>query len=115
MDIVKNTPVKLLFDPYKVDLELKEVKLDDGSRIEGQFKTGTNIPHGVGKQALFEHSDRLYEGLFINGKWNGYGRLLWEDGHYYIGEFHDGYYHGHGKLVMENGQVFEGKWENSQF
>lgn len=57
---------------------------------------------------MYENSYRLYEGLFIDGKWNGYGRLIWEDGHYYIGEFRDGFYHGHGKLVMENGQVLEG-------
>lgn len=33
VSIVKNTPVELLFDPYKVELELKEVELKDGTRI----------------------------------------------------------------------------------
>jgi hypothetical protein len=76
IDIVNKTPKDLLFDPYKVDMELKDMSFD-GYQVEGMFKNGTNVPHGIGKQIVFDHSDRIYEGMFIEGQWNGYGRLLW--------------------------------------
>lgn len=114
VDIVNKTPVDLLFDPYKEKLELKTVRFD-GYRVEGLFKAGTKVPHGIGKQMIYDHTDRLYEGMFIEGQWNGFGRLLWQDGQYYIGEFRYGYYHGYGKLVLRNGQTYQGLWKYSSY
>ena len=66
VDIVKKTPVDLLFDPYKVDLVLRDVEFE-GAQVEGLFKAGTNVPHGIGRQVVFDHRDKLYEGMFIEG------------------------------------------------
>ena len=66
-------------------------------------------------QFIFDDFHRIYEGMFVDGLWNGYGRLIYEDGHYYIGEFRDGYYHGSGKLYMNGGLLKEGQWKFSQF
>ena len=79
------------------------------------FKFGTYIPHGIGKQMIAKDTHRLYEGMFIDKRWNGFGRLLWENGEHYIGQFRDGYYHGYGKLVKMDGNVFEGIWDRSVF
>lgn len=112
--IVTKTRASVLFDPTEFDLEVKDVEFD-GYRIEGFFKAGTNIPHGIGMQMIFDGYHKLYEGMFVDGLWNGFGRLLYEDGHFYIGEFKNGYYHGYGKLYLNNGEVMEGGWKMSQF
>lgn len=48
IDIVKKTQSEYLFDPFKVDLEIKDMKFDE-YRVEGMFKKGTDVPHGIGK------------------------------------------------------------------
>ena len=36
----------------------------------------------------------LYEGDFINDKYEGNGKYVWENGVYYIGQFKNGLQHG---------------------
>ena len=78
-EIVYNTPAELIFNPYEMQLELKYVNFGTkaGYRIEGMFKFGTSIAHGIGKMTITKDTDRFYEGMFINKEWNGYGRLIW--------------------------------------
>ena len=40
----------------------------------------------------------VYEGQFLNGKRQGYGRLIWYDGSYYEGMFEDDGQNGQGKF-----------------
>ena len=78
------TPSDILFDPTKTSLEVKDIEYD-GYKVEGFFKAGTNVPHGVGMQMIYDDYHKIYEGMFVDGLWNGYGRLIYEDGHYYVG------------------------------
>ena len=50
-EIVKNTEAKLVFDPYHSKLEFRKEQFD-GYVIEGQFRFGTKVPHGIGKQIM---------------------------------------------------------------
>ena len=40
-----------------------------------------------------------------NSKYNGYGKMIYENGEYYIGEFIDGLKHGKGILYYKNGKI----------
>ena len=42
--------------------------------------------NGVGK----EINNTIYEGQFVNGDYNGYGRLIYSNGSYYIGNWVNG-------------------------
>ena len=41
-----------------------------------------------GKGILFDKKGNIiYEGYFVNDKYEGYGKLIFENGSYYIGQF----------------------------
>ena len=51
----------------------------------------------------------------INGKLNGYARVIYNDGMYYQGQYKDQKKHGRGKYVYNDGRVEDGNWKNGQF
>ena len=55
---------------------------EDGKYYIGEFKN--NIPNGKGIK-YYKNGNILYEGNFINGKFEGKGKYIYEDGAYYIG------------------------------
>ena len=79
-----------------------------------------------------------YEGQFVNDKYDGKGKYIWENGEYYIGEwskgerngkgtdyykdnkiryegdFLNGKYHGNGKYILENGEYYIGQFLNGE-
>ena len=53
-----------------------------------------------------------YEGDFINGKYEGQGKLIYDDGNTYFGEFKDGIEKGQGILVDKNSNIlYEGEFD----
>jgi hypothetical protein len=50
---------------------------------------------GVGKKI----NDIVYEGLFVDDIFNGFGRFIYSNGDYYTGNWIDGKRSGYGKLV----------------
>lgn len=50
----------------------------------------------------------IYEGMWIDGNLNGYGRYIIYDGSYYVGQFKNDQCHGKGKYVSSEGNVEEG-------
>ena len=79
---------------------------------------------------------RIFEGVVVNGKANGEGRMLLPNGEVtigrfcddvcvepreiryhtggrYVGGFKDGNYHGQGKLTTSKNETFEGVWESN--
>jgi hypothetical protein len=68
--------------------------------------------NGWGK---FRYDDGgVYEGMFVNGKWEGDGSVTWPSGSSYKGGFLDGKKHGKGTYKYNNGNVFEGEFYNSK-
>ncbi|MFN7880975.1 MAG: hypothetical protein ACK5NI_00570 [bacterium] len=57
----------------------------------------------------------MYEGDFVNGKYNGQGKLLFaNEGQMYIGSFKDNLMHGQGQMVMPDNSRFRGEWKEGK-
>jgi len=85
---------------------------DDGKYYIGDIKN--NIPNGKGIKYL-KNGNILYEGDFINGKFEGYGKFICESGAYYIGQWKNGLSHGKGTMYYSNGNIkLEGYWVNNK-
>ena len=58
----------------------------------------------------------MYEGDFVNGKFEGNGKYIWEHGGYYIGQCKNGLANGKGTLYNKNGDIIQkGNWINDEF
>ena len=54
--------------------------------------------------------------IFINGKREGNGKYIFEDGEYYIGEFKNNKRNGKGIEYYKNGNIkYEGEFINGEF
>ena len=59
----------------------------------------------------FDNQDR-YEGMFVDGYFDGKGTFTSHDGWQYVGEFKKGIAEGQGILTTEKGEIFEGTFKN---
>ena len=57
----------------------------------------------------------LYEGQYLNGLREGYGRIILKDGSYYEGEWKNNFQEGKGKIVYSNGNYYEGEFYKNDF
>jgi len=59
----------------------------------------------------------LQEGIFLNNKLNGYGRIIYfgEKTKYYEGHFENHLKHGYGIKVYTDGKYEIGTWDNDIF
>ena len=84
----------------------------DGKYYKGQFVN--NIPSGYGTK-YYANGNILYDGYFIDDKYEGYGKEIWENGEYYIGQYHNGIKHGNGIEYYSNGKIrYDGFWINGK-
>lgn len=56
-----------------------------------------------------------YEGEIENGKANGKGKALYENGNTYEGNFTDNQRTGYGIAITKAGEKYEGQWKNDRF
>ena len=64
----------------------------------------------------YKNGNIKYEGDFVNDKYEGNGKYIYEDGEYYIGEWKKGLRNGKGALYYKNGKINnEGDWPNNEF
>ena len=70
------------------------------------------MKNGKGKE--YYKDDRIkYEGDFINDKYEGNGKYIFEDGEYYIGEFLNGIGKGKGTHYYKDNYVqYDGEFDN---
>ena len=66
------------------------------------------------KGILCDEKGNIYEGDFLNGKFQGYGHYKMSNGDNYIGEFKNGLFDGNGQLTDKNGNVFNGNFIKGQ-
>ena len=86
---------------------------DDGKYYIGEFKN--YLPDGKGIK-YNKNGIILYEGNFINGKFEGYGKYIREDGIKYIGQWKNGLSYGKGTMYYSNGYVkYKGDWVNNKY
>ena len=89
---------------------------DNGNYYDGEFVDNTE--HGKGK--LYKKINNIlynimYDGDWNNGKYEGSGKLIYEDGNYYLGEFINGKPNGKGKLYDKNNKIiFEGEYASGK-
>ena len=67
-----------------------------------------NCSNGYGKVTL--SSGGIYEGNFLNQKFEGKGKIIFGDGSKYIGYFHNNMIHGSGKFFYAAGHVYQGEF-----
>ena len=63
---------------------------------------------------LCDQKGNIYEGDFLNGKFEGYGHYKMSNGNNYIGEFKNGLFDGKGQLTDKNGNVFDGNFSKGK-
>jgi hypothetical protein len=66
-------------------------------------------PVKSGFGVLKSGSEIIYKGMWNDGKFNGSGRLVWDD-YCYEGNFSKGCFEGHGRLQMR-GMIYVGKFQ----
>lgn len=71
-----------------------------------------NIPNGSGEH-IVENSYR-YVGFFVNGSYDGFGKIEYSDGSYYEGEFKNNQANGEGTLYCANGDIINGIFSEGQ-
>ena len=58
----------------------------------------------------------MYEGNFVNDKYEGNGKYIWEDGKYYIGQCKNHLRNWKGTEYYSNGNIkYEGDFVNDKF
>ena len=63
----------------------------------------------------YKNGNIKYEGDFINDKYEGNGKYIYENGEYYIGEFKNGLKHGKGIEYYKNGNIkYDGYFINGK-
>ena len=62
------------------------------------------------KGVLCDEKGNIYEGDFVNGKFEGYGHYKMSNGDNYIGQFKNGFFDGKGQLTDKKGNVFNGNF-----
>ena len=75
---------------------------EDDKYYIGEFKN--NIPNGKGIK-YYSNGNILYEGDFINGKFEGNGKYFYDDGDYFIGQYKNGLRNGKGIVYYSNGNI----------
>jgi len=89
------------------------------------YYNNTCLYHRVDKRFYFDSTAVLpkknicvyvekYIGEFVDGLWNGKGKLYWSDGIIYEGEFLKGMIHGEGMFIYENNKTYIGVWERNK-
>ena len=92
------------------------IKYSDGSMAQGNFVNdelnGEGVYLGVVKDVNGQKVRLQYKGNFVNGKYEGKGEFIDEEGEKYIGEFKNGLKSGHGVLTTINGDKHAGNFKN---
>ena len=133
------------FDELKKENKNTKNKTDGIDKIDNDFTIDdltdliTNANTSIEKELeSFDNIEGQSDGKFINGKLEGSGKFIWENGCYYIGQFKNGkkngkgiiYYkkgnimydgdflndkkEGNGKLILKNGQYYIGQFKKGK-
>ena len=71
--------------------------------------------NGEGK-LCFKNDEKIYEGDFVDNKFQGIGKYIDEDGDYYEGEWLNDKKHGKGKEYYKNGDIkYEGEFIDDKY
>jgi|TARA_B110000285_G_C14720983_1_gene422167 hypothetical protein len=108
VELHKNCPID--FDPNLVFGEYRS----NIAHYIGQVNSEGRA-HGLGRWVSSEVDNHIYEGQFRFGKFEGYGRYIWEGGDYYAGMWKDECMNGYGRKIYEKGKIESGWWKDDKF
>ena len=87
--------------------------MTEGNYYIGQFKNDAAEGKGI---VYYQNGDIAYEGDWIKGYPNGYGKYIYDDGSYYIGQWKNYLKHGRGTMYNSKKEIEnKGKWINGEF
>ena len=84
------------------------VTLENGAIYQGEWNVDTNQKDRRGVQIWPDGS--RYDGFWVNGETQGYGRLVHAEGDVYEGDWIKDKAHGYGVYTHYNGSKFSGDW-----
>ena len=90
----------------------------DGTIVVGDFKDGEITGRAIKKYPA-EHKYIMYQGEFIEGEFNGYGKLSYnyslksQPDQEYVGTFNLNSRQGKGRLTKKNGDVYDGEFKSN--
>lgn len=76
-------------------------------KYAGEWKNGKK--HGMG---LYFDNSTVYEGHWVEGHQNGWGRMYYQNGNVYAGEWLNDQRHGHGLMSYNNQNIHIGEWRD---
>ena len=83
----------------------------DGQYYVGQWKNDSGNGRGI---LFYQNGNIKYEGDFVNGNFEGNGKLYGQSGVYYIGQFKNSEMHGKGIIYSKDGEVkYDGEFINN--
>ncbi|MFL6671818.1 MAG: MORN repeat-containing protein [Massilia sp.] len=85
------------------------LKSGDIRTYVGTFRNG--VPHGKG---YFKNAQMQYEGDVVNGKPEGNGVVVYDNGDRYEGQWKDGLRDGSGRITYMLGGSYEGQWKRGK-
>ncbi len=71
--------------------------------------------HGIAKDVTLDTDGsilEIYEGGWVLGDMEGYGKFKYQDGNCYEGAWLQGKRHGRGRYTCQDGSFYEGEWRN---
>ena len=81
-----------------------------GERYTGDFRDGRYEGRG---RLVYDNGEKYY-GEFRNGQRDGRGTYTWPDGRRYVGEFRNGMPDGQGRFTLPNGEEYIGTYRNNR-
>src|SRR6185312_7025404 len=96
---------------HRTKLVTKTKTFSNGDKYTGQFNS-KGLQHGKGVYE-FVNGD-IYDGDFVNGKFEGKGKFTSAEGDIYEGEFKSDLYHGKGVAMDANGDKYEGNFDKGE-
>ena len=88
--------------------KVKDYKINNNTKYTGDMLNGKQEGYGI---QIWEDGAK-YEGEWKNGKTNGYGIFYHPDGDIYKGYWKDDKAHGHGIYIKKDEEQYEGEWVN---
>jgi len=89
----------------------KKIEYENGDYYIGEIENENGKPNGKGIK--YFKDGNIYEGNFIQDKFDGLGKYYNADGYYYFGEWKQGLKYGKGTQYYMNGESYEGEFINN--
>jgi len=109
LEIIQNSVNCPLFNNLINEVQI--IFLQKGDFYIGILSPENNLPQ---KGILLSIEGNYYEGMFLDGKKDGKGLILYKNGAKYEGEIKNNLHNGFGKLTQLDGEIFIGQWKNGK-